>query len=408
MQFVKNSPGQDHLKVITNVFDNAQRILFAVAFLKHKGLKEIDPILAKRLAAGAEIEAFVGRDFCLTEPSALERLLELSKQFSSLKIYVAKQLAQSTFHPKVYIGIKDGQAHILIGSANLTGGALSKNEEISILFTCRTTDSLFKQKTAMFQEYRSKIGGRFEVLDYIVLEQYRLQFNRAQRIKKRVEQEIESEFEDLFNLDLLAEYYKEFLQDGSQMVSLRNRRQDRIKAKAVQTQIAGIPISPPLDHYRRVKLGELFRNLITSANGHSHLWQSGDVHRRGLEALNKPTKLIRLFDLAQTAADLAAEEGYRMLREPARALPGAGINMVTEMLCTFAPKRFAVFNGNTADALKALGADVPNAGTLIATRTYARICAIIDAVRERIGGSDFTDADAFLNWVYQTKVKPNS
>lgn len=339
MQLVKNASGQDHLQAIANIFDGAQKILFAVAFLKHKGFKKIDPMLEVRLAAGAKIEAFVGRDFCLTEPAALERLLQLSKKFSSLKIYVAKQLAQSTFHPKVYVGFKNNQADVLIGSANLTGGALSKNEEISILITCRTTDRLFKQTTAMFQEFRSKVGGRFEVLDYIVLEQYRLQYNRAQRIKKRIEKEIENELEVQFNFNLLEEYHKEFLQNGSQMVSLRNRRHDRIKAKAIQVQIAEIPISPSLAHYDRVKLGELFRNLITSANGHSHLWHSGDLHRRGLEVLDKPTGLIRLFALARTAADLTAEEGYQMLREPARSLPGAGINMVTEMLCTFEPKR---------------------------------------------------------------------
>ena len=87
------------------------------------------------------------------------------------------------------------------------------------------------------------------------------------------------------------------------------------------------------------------------------------------------------------------------------AIEGVGINMVSEILCTFAPDRYAVFNGNTAEALRAIGAESPNAGSLFSPAAYARVCGIVSAVRERIGGNDLSDTDAFLNWIYQEKVK---
>ena len=99
---------------------------------------------------------------------------------------------------------------------------------------------------------------------------------------------------------------------------------------------------------------------------------------------------------------MPVEEGYTLMREAAKAIPGVGVNMVTEILCTYAPKRFAVFNGNTSSALRTLGFAAPANPTLqsVSSAKYAAICRTIDALRARIGGDDFTDADAFLNWVY--------
>lgn len=92
------------------------------------------------------------------------------------------------------------------------------------------------------------------------------------------------------------------------------------------------------------------------------------------------------------------------MRELALDIPGVGVNMVTEILCTYAPGRYAVFNGNTAGALAAIGVSAPKGPTLknLSAERYARLCGSIDGLRRRLGGADFTDADAFLNWLYFT------
>ncbi|TPI53614.1 MULTISPECIES: hypothetical protein [unclassified Mesorhizobium] len=76
--------------------------------------------------------------------------------------------------------------------------------------------------------------------------------------------------------------------------------------------------------------------------------------------------------------------------------------MITEILCTFAPKRYAIFNGNTSGALAAIGISTPRSPTVatLSAERYTQLCATIDALRRRIGGADFTDADEFLNWLY--------
>jgi HKD family nuclease len=403
MQLVTNTSARNHLEAILKVLDAATHISFAVAFLKQKGLGQITHILEARLKAGAIIEAFIGRDFFLTEPTALETLLKMSKRCSSLQVFVAKRDTDSTFHPKIYLGLRKEGGRVLVGSANLTGGALSKNDEISILSYLRPQDLLLGQIKTVFADYRS--NGRFEELDQILLEQYRSQFNAADRARRLVEKEFLSNVDGMFDLNLLELFYEQFQNDKHEMRQLKKRRRDRAAAHSAQQKISKLHELQRLSRQDINAFTNLFKDLITSADGHKHLWHSGDIHRRGQKALEQPADTIALFALAETAVKLPVEEGYGSLRDAASHISGVGINMVTEILCTFAPKRYAVFNGNTAAALRAIGAEPPKSVTLISPDAYSRVCATIDAVRKRTGGEDFTDADAFLNWVYYAKVK---
>jgi HKD family nuclease len=124
MQLIRNTSAQDHLKAVLGVLEAATHISLAVAFLKQKGLGKISRMLEARLKAGANVEVFIGRDFFLTEPTALETLLKISRRCSSLQVFVAKRDTGSTFHPKIYVGLHKEGGRVLVGSANLTGGGL--------------------------------------------------------------------------------------------------------------------------------------------------------------------------------------------------------------------------------------------------------------------------------------------
>ena len=125
------------------------------------------------------------------------------------------------------------------------------------------------------------------------------------------------------------------------MKALHRRGRDREAANAVQREIAKMAELPKLSLGDQDAFTTRFRNLITSGDGHDHLWHSGDIHRRGQAALKHPKKTIAFFALAEIAARLPVEEGYAKLRKSAGAIEGVGINMVSEILCTFAPTRYA-------------------------------------------------------------------
>ena len=403
-QLVRNGALNDHLRALDEIFGRASNIIIAVAFLKSKGLGKIVERLTRRLRAGALVELFVGTDFCHTEPEALEKLLNLSRRHPNLMLWIAKPDRFSTFHPKTYLGVEGKTARVMIGSANLTAGALGSNEEISLVWEVDADHPVLSDLQTVFLNYRS--GGRCEQLDEIVLAQYRRRFKIAEHAKKRVEKEIADSDSNTFDLAKLLSLHIEFSQDRDEAMALEKRRRDRKAALKVQRKIAGMAGSVKLSSVDRANFSTLFRDLITSGDGHRHLWHSGDIHRRGQAALSNPSGTIALFSLAQDAARLAPEEGYAMMRATAAKIDAVGINMVSEMLCTFAPKRYAVFNGNTVGALRAVGADPPKSVALLSPKAYGRVCSVVEAVRRRIGGEDLSDADAFLNWIYQKKVKP--
>ncbi len=402
-RLVRNGVADDHLATLDSMIRGASEISVAVAFLKAKGLGKIVRRLSERLQAGATVEMFVGSDFCLTEPDALKTLLDLSCEHEALKVFLAKSRTSSTFHPKLYLASSGKKARVLMGSANLTGGALTSNEEMSLAWWLPEGDPLLRDLREVFSGYRS--DDRFDELDAIVLELYRRRFTVARDARRRVEKEIAAADVAAFDVDKLTSFHKEFLADPDEVAALEERRRNMKQALAVQRMIARMNAAPRMSKADRATFTSLFRDLVTSGGGHRHLWHSGDIHRRGQAALAQPRETVALFSLGEKAAKLPPVEGYARMRGPAGGIAGVGVNMVSEILCTFAPDRYAVFNGNTAAALRALGADPPRTATLFSPEAYARVCGIVDAVRRRTGGADLSDADAFLNWVYKTKVK---
>lgn len=399
MQLVQNSSTRNHEVALQHVLDGAETISIAVAFLKHGGALLIGPLLEARLNSGASVEAFFGTDFYITEPKALAHLLAISKRFDAFKIFVADR-RKASFHPKIYLGESVNQIRCLIGSANLTAGAMSSNEEISLEIAVEPNVELAIAVKTVLGGYRT--DGAFQYLDDLVLSQYASRHKEAERIRRRLEKELEANLKSQFDLRLLDSYHKQYLSDDEERQALDARRADRLEALKIQKKIAKLSKNVKPSRLDRKAFEDGLSNLLSSKGAYRHLWHSGDIHRRGSEALKHPRKTIELFAEGAKAAKVAPELGYERLRRLALDIPGVGVNMITEILCTFAPERYAVFNGNTSGALAAIGVATPRGPTVngLSADRYAGLCMTIDALRARIGGADFTDADAFLNWLY--------
>jgi len=398
---VANNGTTDHARAITEILEDADQILIAVAFLKTGGADLLGAILEKRLGAGAEAEIFIGTDFFLTQPAALKRLLTLKDRYPACRVMVADQTS-ATFHPKAYVARKGAEYLSLIGSANLTAGGLHSNEELSLCVRHSAGDPLTAQLIASFERYREE--ARFQELDPLLLEQYASRYRIHEAERQKFERARDAALPAAFDLRVIDDWYARYLADAEAMSDLAKRKERRTEARRVQRAIAALNRGP-IDRHARDAFREGLRDLMTS-NGGRHLWFSGDIHRRGNEALDHPKEMIDLFDVAQRAARLPPREGYGVVREAGDPIPGVGLNMATEILCTFAPDRYAVYNGNTVGALGALGIGAPSYANFraIGPARYENLCATIKALGARIGGADFSEADSFLNWIYwQTK-----
>lgn len=110
-----------------------------------------------------------GTDFYGTDPKLLERFLD--RKYARI---IQKDSA-GTFHPKVYLFIKGAKAAAIVGSANFTNGAMTKNNEAAILIDGDSSDSAITSIKAMIEDLWKKSGP----IDKAFLDPYTLSYNAA-------------------------------------------------------------------------------------------------------------------------------------------------------------------------------------------------------------------------------------
>ncbi|MET3762211.1 phospholipase D-like domain-containing protein [Sphingomonas sp. UYEF23] len=394
---IANNGPESHTKSIAEILEDADEITIAVAFLKLAGAELLVSKLGKRLRVGAAVELFIGTDFFLTQPVALERLLALKNRHPACSVMIADR-APATFHPKAYVTRRGDKYRSLIGSANLTAGGLVSNEELSICVAHAPEDALTKDLAAAFKRYRE--GNRYQALDPLVLQQYASNHEINERERKKFEKARDAALPAAFDLRVIDDWYSRYLADPQAMSDLAQRKGRRAEALKVQKTIVALN-QRRIDQRATTVFQESLRDLMTS-NGGRHLWGSDDIYRRGTEALSHAKPMIALFASAQVAAQRPTQEGYETIRKLANPIPGVGINMATEILCIFAPNRYAIYNGNTVGALGALGIAAPQYANFqaIGPARYENLCATMKALGSRLGDANFSETDAFLNWLY--------
>jgi len=144
--------------------ERKQRIYIASAFFTESEVLE-------RMALHADAVLLVVRLGFPTNPSALARVL----QFRTVKV---RYYSHHSFHPKLYIF---GDERALVGSANLTGAAISSNQEVVV--SVDAGDDRFDDLQQLFASYWENA----RVLTSEVLERYRVSYSKHARILKDLE-----------------------------------------------------------------------------------------------------------------------------------------------------------------------------------------------------------------------------
>lgn len=131
--FVQNqiSHLDNHQDVITAEIDNADEMLFVVAYVRENG---VDVILDK--IKNKPTRLLCSFDMGITQLSSIKKLIENDVE---VRVYKSNK---GTFHPKIWLfGKNRTDWRMLIGSANLTRAALIDNVEASVLVDDKNTTS---------------------------------------------------------------------------------------------------------------------------------------------------------------------------------------------------------------------------------------------------------------------------
>ena len=111
------------LHSLRGMLSDADEALLAVAYVRRAGVGMIEREVRALRKRGGALRLLTTFDFGLTEPAALEALMD-----EGAEVRIA-QFSDRAYHPKIYLGRGRAGPRALIGSANLTAAGLVRNVE---------------------------------------------------------------------------------------------------------------------------------------------------------------------------------------------------------------------------------------------------------------------------------------
>lgn len=133
---------------LTELSKDATSIYWITAFAMKSGVKLVLPQLKEALARNTEIKILVGDYLYITQPDALELLLQ---ELPGAEIRMHKSTGIS-FHPKAYMFRSESKNHLIVGSSNLSASALQKGIEWNLYAPSEVSGAVFEQATDEFMK----------------------------------------------------------------------------------------------------------------------------------------------------------------------------------------------------------------------------------------------------------------
>ncbi len=157
----------------------------------------------------------------------------------------------------------------------------------------------------------------------------------------------------------------------------------------------------------KTKFLEVYERLV-GAKDKQGLWHSRGLFRSKNIVAEKYELFLQLLSAVREkikdSPDVVLEVGLNH----ARNINGLGPNVLTEIMNTYSPENFAVFNNNPVSSLAYLGFE--NFGSLekknFLGQKYLKFNKLIWELSQLCGFVDLSQVDHFLNFVYEKYAKP--
>jgi len=388
VKFLSNSASHDHQRLVTGLLKRAKRFDCAVAFARWSGFAPIENVLLAHLDKGMKARFITGLDFCQTEPRLLERLLDLKTAFG-IEVYVSEEIESCTFHPKVYRFDLGDEISLLVGSANLTMGGLTKNHEVSALLSLKTESRSLS--------YMQQLIDDQEVVELTepILEAYRLRHSVYHAFHNIAQKGISRTMaRPTPGLDALREWLRVMKEDKTEQgfaSQTFDRARSRNRAKTVLGQISRAP---------RLSSNAFLRFYEQLADG---LWHSGGLHRSKTKIASTPRIFQQIVQVGALRHTGTISKVFEEMRELADNASGVGPNVLTEILQTFDNGRYAVMNQNSVAGMRLAGiSQFPRKPSQAAVtgRVYSEFCRYANELRKKLGLKNLSELDALFNYAY--------
>lgn len=390
LQLINNFDGHDnHLTLLEELLPEATEIFITVAFFKDSGFNFLKPYLS----AGKKFIIMAGANFGITDPTALESLMNYE---DTCTVYLSKLTSKIIFHPKMYLIRSKGLCHIIIGSANLTNGGMKANNECSVYHRCTPEDKIWKDSYQYVSLCISPENA--DHLTFPVLDAY-IKYHKKQYAINTKSYPFPDVNDNLFyDLKKLRKYYKQLDQNVIRR-ELLEKKQRYDQAKVILDEIANIPLTD-------ARFSKLFRKLvINQSSDEPKLWSSNGMARQVNRVLDNKKMFRKLVHAIRDNLSKNPEVIYALAKEVSDQLKGTGANYIGEIMLTYQYKRLPNLNNNPVTVLrKEAGARINAYPNNYREEDYVLYYKYISQIAREIGLKDMLEVDYFFDKIYQ-KIK---
>lgn len=172
--------GQRILNNILYELENCEEFWFSVAFVTSSGVMCILELLKELEEKGIPGKILVSKYQNFTEPAALKRLIG----FQNLSVRISEN---KNFHAKAFLFRNKEGYNLILGSSNLTSGALSINKEWNIKVSSTFQGKLIIDTLREFK--REFLSGTVVDADYI--RQYEDEYNQLRIVRASIFEKLE-------------------------------------------------------------------------------------------------------------------------------------------------------------------------------------------------------------------------
>lgn len=136
------------IREIKELTPKADNLYWIVAFAMESGVRLVLPHLKEAAANGAEIKILVGDYLHITQPEALE-LLFTELPNAEIRLFESRGVS---FHPKAYLFRTAQNAHVIVGSSNLSRSAMTHGIEWNLYAPSTVDEHLFEMAVSEFMK----------------------------------------------------------------------------------------------------------------------------------------------------------------------------------------------------------------------------------------------------------------
>ncbi|SDC00200.1 Superfamily II DNA or RNA helicase [Pelagirhabdus alkalitolerans] len=175
-----------------------------VSFMMKSGLELIMSSLQEALDSGAQIKILTGDYLYISQPEALDRLLDLKGDIE-IRLWLSRG---QSFHPKAYLFESNSANQLIIGSSNLSKSALTTGVEWNISVHQSNDSYIFEQAEDSF--LKLFYHDQTVPINPETINQYRIEYNNYhEKFPGFIDNWHHREAEALMFTDVEPEYVKE-------------------------------------------------------------------------------------------------------------------------------------------------------------------------------------------------------